>query len=303
MNNLPSPRQLQYLVSVAETLHFGQAADHCGISQPALSAQLSKLEKDLGVHLVERTTRKVLLTPAGEEAARHARLVLVQLEQLTEAVRQGTRPLVGPFTLGIIPTIAPYLLPALLPKVRKQFPELKLLLREEQTSRLLDGLRSGKVDAAVLALPVSTGEFESSVLGEEGFALVVPKGHRLGGQRIVDQEALRGEEVLLLEDGHCFRDNALALCSKVGAHEASSIRANSISTLVHMVANGLGVTLLPESAVPTELRGMEDAEAIAFADPGPRRTMGLVWRKSSGRKADIAELLPLLRQHIARTDS
>lgn len=296
--NLPSPQQLRYLVALADTLHFGQAADDCKISQPALSAQLARLERSLGVQLVERTTRRVLLTPAGKEAVERARNILTELEELAVSVHRGHKPLAGALYMGAIPTVAPYLLPTMLPLVRREFPELRLFLREEQTSRLLDGLSKGKLDVALLALPVTDKGLRTSVVADESFRLVVPSGHRLGERSSVDQRELADEEVLLLEDGHCFRNQALAVCEMVGARETSSIRANSVSTLVQMVANGLGVTLLPASAVASELRGMSDVVDISFTEPRPRRTLGLVWRSSSSRDEDYELLSDLLRTHI-----
>lgn len=297
--SLPSPQQLRYLVALADSLHFGQAADECRVSQPALSAQIARLERGLGAQLVERTTRRVLLTPIGEEVVERARKVLADFEELAVVARRGRTPLAGAFYFGVIPTIAPYLLPSLLPVVRTEFPELRLFLREEQTARLLDALVRGKLDAALLALPVATAGLRSSVIGKEPFRLVVPIGHRLAQRRAVAQPELEGEEVLLLEDGHCFREQALEVCHAAGASETSSIRANSISTLVQMVANGLGTTLLPASAVPAELRGMNDVVDIPFVDPSPSRTVGLVWRASSNRDEELGLLSELLACHFS----
>lgn len=293
--SLPSTQQLRYLVAVADNLHFGLAADQCGISQPALSAQLARLERLLGAQLIERTTRRVILTPLGEEVVGRARHVLVGLEELSSMAKRGHAPLAGSFYLGVIPTIAPYVLPTLLPGVRNEFPDLRLFLREEQTSRLLESLMRGKLDAALLALPVETAGLESLVVGQEYFQLVVPAGHRLEGKARISHADLADEEVLLLEDGHCLRDQALAVCELAGARETNSIRANSISTLIQMVANGLGVTLLPASAVPTEIRGMSEVSVVSFADPQPSRTLGLVWRSSSGRHVDFQMFGRLLK--------
>jgi LysR family transcriptional regulator, hydrogen peroxide-inducible genes activator len=296
--NLPSPSQLRSLLAVADNLHFGAAADECGISQPALSAQLAKLESGLGVQLVERTTRRVFLTPVGEEVVERARSVLLGLEELTAVAQRGRAPLTGAFYLGVIPTVAPYVLPMLLPEVRKAFPELRLFLREEQTSRLVDSLTRGKLDVALLALPIDNPGLQTQVIGEETFRLVVPSGHRLASSTAAQLRDIQGEEVLLLEDGHCFRDQALAVCTSAGARETSSIRANSISTLVHMVANGLGLTLLPASAAPLELRGVSDVVDIAFGDPEPKRTLGLVWRNSSARSDEFRAFGDFLSRHL-----
>lgn len=299
---LPSLVQLRGLIALADTLHFGQAAADCDITQPALSAQIARLEADLGARLVERTTRNVMLTPVGNDVVARARRVLIEVEGLVSAVDHERAPLSGPFWLGVIPTIAPYVLPALLPEVRRMHPGLQLYLQEDQTARLVEGLQHGRFDAAFLALPVSGAGLSSAAIAEEPFRLLVPAGHRLAGlterDRTVRQHDLDGEEVLLLEDGHCLRDQALAVCSRAGARETRAIRATSVSTLVQMVAGGLGVTLLPASAVPVELRGMDDVVDFALDDPVPTRTLGLVWRSSSARIPDLELLRTLITGQV-----
>lgn len=293
---LPATQQLRYLVALADTLHFGQAADECGVSQPALSAQIARLEADLDARLVERTTRRVLLTPTGEEVVARARRALAELAEIRELARSDREPLSGRLRLGVIPTIAPYYLPPLLPGVRAAFPELQLLLREEQTPRLVESLAAGRIDAALIALPVASDALTSVEVGSEEFVLAVPAAHPLASRSSVVHADLSGEEVLLLEDGHCLRDQALAVCDLAGAREAEAIRATSISTLVQMVANGLGVTLLPESAAPHELRG-GDVVGLRFADVAPTRTIGLATRKSSPHERDTALLAAHLRSY------
>lgn len=294
MNRDLSLQQLRCLVAVADTLHFGEAADVCEVSQPALSAQISKLEDTLGVQLVERTTRRVMLTRHGEAVVAHARRVTDGVDLIVESTR-ARKPLTGPLRLGVIPTIAPYLLPPMLAKVRKQHPDLQLLLHEDQTARLVDALHRGQIDVALLALPVTTTGIDEHEIGIEPFVLVVPSHHRLANRKQVLNLDLAGEEALLLGDGHCLRDQALEVCHIAGASETGTIRANSITTLVQMVANGLGVTLLPQSAVKSELRGMRDVVAVPFKGPAPSRTIGLISRKSSGHDEDI----DLLRKLVA----
>jgi LysR family transcriptional regulator, hydrogen peroxide-inducible genes activator len=291
--------QLRSLVTVADTLHFGHAADLCGISQPALSAHISQLERTFNAPLIERTTRRVLLTPFGDEVTEQARRVLEQFDTLATLSNTQREPLSGPLHLGVIPTIAPYLLAPALANVRTQRPQLQLYLREEQTDRLIDELHRGQIDIALLALPVTGNGMRSLALGEEEFQLVVPLQHRLAKRKYVHEDDLDGEETLLLEDGHCFRDQALAVCARGGAHETSSIRATSISTLVQMTANGLGITLLPRSAVVHEVASAQDVVAIPFARPRPTRTIGLLWRTSSSRDEEFAALGDLLKSSLS----
>ncbi|MFN7131115.1 MAG: LysR substrate-binding domain-containing protein, partial [Myxococcales bacterium] len=241
----PSIRQLEYLVALADHLHFGHAARACGVTQPALSVQIQQLEELVGAQLIERTPRQILLTPIGEEMAANARKFLRELDDLVATARTAGKPLTGPLRLGVIPTIAPYLLPHLLPLVREHYPDVRLLLREDQTHNLLRLLREGRLDLLLLALPVDGHDLESLPIFSEPFVLAVPRAHPLSRALRVQQAALRGEEVLLLEDGHCLRDQALDVCRAAGARESAEVQATSLSTLVEMVAGGMGVTLLP----------------------------------------------------------
>ncbi len=279
----PTVRQLEYLLAVSETLHFRRAAEAEGVTQPALSAQIQALEELLGVQLFERTRRKVLPTAAGRQVAARARLVLQAIDELADAARAGASPLSGLLRLGLIPTIAPYLLPQVLPSLRRSFPDLKLYLREEFTEVLLERLAAGELDLLLLALPVEGGEFESLPLFNDDFFLALPPDHPLARKKEVAERDLEGEEVLLLEDGHCLRTQALALCSRAGAREAPRVRATSLGTLTQMVGGGLGMTLLPEIALSVETHSSPNLVVRPFRDPRPTRQVGLVWRRASAR--------------------
>ncbi|MEZ4366463.1 MAG: LysR substrate-binding domain-containing protein [Kofleriaceae bacterium] len=291
----PSVRQLECVVAVAEHRNFRRAAAAVGVSQPALSIQIQQLERRLGVQLFERDRRAVLVTAAGEEVVAQARLALGAVDEVAAAARRLGEPLVGPLRMGVIPTVAPYLLPAVLPAVRKRFPRLELILREEQTHRLLAGLAAGQLDCALLALPVP-GDLTAATVVREEFLLAAPRGDALLRRRGSVREAdLAGHEVLLLEDGHCLRDQALAVCSEAGAAESAGLRATSLPTLVQMVAGGLGVTLLPAAAAAVLAPASGPVAVAEFAAPAPGRTIGLVWRTSSARLRESWMLAEELR--------
>jgi LysR family hydrogen peroxide-inducible transcriptional activator len=267
------------------------------VSQPALSAQVRALEEALGVQLFERSRRGVTITRAGAGLVERARGALRALDDLAEAARAAREPLCGPLHLGVIPTIAPYLLPRWLPEVRRRHPRLALYLHEERTDDLVRGLREGRLDLLLLALPVAGPDLETLALFDEPFLLATPASHPLARARRarVGERDLEGEPVLLLEDGHCLREQALAVCQRAGAREAEQVRASSLGTLVQMVANGLGLTLLPESAVGVEARGRHELAVLPFRAPEPRRRIGLVWRRASARGEDYRSLAELLR--------
>lgn len=290
-------RQLRYLVALADTLHFGRAASACHVSQPSLSAQIQQLEELLGTPLVERTKHRVLLTPAGEGAVERARAILGQVDDLSQAVRAAGRPLAGTLRLGVIPTSGPYLLPKVLPALREAYPDLKLYLREDLTDRLLDRLRAGELDLALLALPVVEPGVDMLPLYTETFLVAFPRGHRLDNADQVAEGELRDETLLLLEDGHCFRDQALDVCALSGAQAGDGFAATSLTTLVEMVAGGLGLTLLPALAAPTLAAGGQ-VSLRPFTAPAPSRTMALVWRKGSPRTADIRRLAAVIAAHL-----
>jgi LysR family hydrogen peroxide-inducible transcriptional activator len=292
----PTVRQLEYAVALAESLHFGRAARACAVTQPALSAQIRALEELLGVPLFERSRRKVRLTRAGAAVIERARDVLRGLDELVEAAGAAREPLSGPLHLGVIPTVAPYLLPRWLPRVRANWPSLRLFLHEDRTARLLAALAEGRLDLVLLALPLDRPDVESLPIFAEPFVLAAPPGHPLArGRGPVGESELAREPVLLLEDGHCLRDQALAVCEQAGAREAEGVRAASLNTLVQMVAGGLGVTLLPASAVATEARGRAVA-VRPFRAPAPSREIGLAWRRTSPRAEEFRQLGALLRK-------
>jgi len=288
----PTLRQLEYLVAVAEALSFRAAAAACHVSQPALSEQIRLLEEQLGVRLLERDSQRVALTAAGEHVLERARAVLGDVDSLVDAALGAGGPLSGPLSLGAIPTVAPYVLPGLVAATRRTHPRLRLVLREAQTSALLEELRAGRLDAALLALPVGGAGLASVPLFDDPFLLAVPRGHRLSGKAPARLSDLKRAEVLLLEDGHCLRDQALALCGEAGAEEAGDVRATSLRTLTRLVAAGLGVTLLPTLARDEAADGVQVRE---FKAPAPGRTIGLVWRAASARVAEFLMLAEALR--------
>ena len=291
----PSTRQLECLVAVADHGSFRKAATALGISQPALSAQVQSVEDELGVQVFERDRRSVLVTPAGEEVVGRARIALEAIDAVNDAARRRSEPLVGPLRLGVIPTIAPYWLPALLPPVRKRFPRLELILREDQTHRLLGQLLAGQIEVALLAIPVP-GDVTTASIARETFLFAAPRGAPLLKKRgKLTEHDLEDQTVLLLEDGHCLRDQALAVCERGGAVESMEVRATSLPTLVQMVAGGLGITLLPEAAAEALIQPRGPVEVAAFAKP-PGRTVGLAWRTSSARLREFRLLAEVMSE-------
>ncbi|NZA26695.1 DNA-binding transcriptional regulator OxyR [Luteimonas sp. SJ-92] len=283
-------RDLKYLVALADHKHFGRAAAACFVSQPTLSTQIRKLEEELGVSLVERAPRKVMLTPAGREAAERARRIVAEVEQMKEAARREQDPESGTVRLGIFPTLAPYLLPHVIPRLRLRFPKLELLLVEEKSDVLLGRLRDGRLDAAVLALPVDDDQLHCEPLFEEPFMLAVPEGHALAGRSALRMEELADQRLLLLEDGHCLREQALEVCHLGGAGERSEFRATSLETLRQMVAANVGVTLLPILAVQPPVARSGSIRLLAFQDSRPSRRIAMVWRRSSAMDAFLHQL-------------
>ncbi len=293
-------KQLRYVVAVAEQGHFGRAAAACHISQPSLSAQIQQLEERLGVPLFERSRRGVLPTAAGSAVVQRARRVLHDLDDIVAVARQVAEPLAGDFRLGVIPTLGPYLLPRILPSLRAAYPTLRLYLREDLTERLLEHLDSGRLEAALLALPVGDPGFETRPLFEEPFLLAAPADHPLAEVEAVPREALRSESVLLLEDGHCFRDQALEVCRASGSRARSEdFTTTSLETLREMVASRIGVTLLPALACHGSLHQQNGALSIRpFAAPPPSRRIGLVWRRGSAREEELRLLAEFLLAHL-----
>ncbi len=289
-------RDLRYLVALADTRHFGKAATRCHVSQPTLSAQLKKLEEYLGVELIERQPRRVALTEIGEQIVARARRVVNDSDELLSLARSQRDPLSGSLKLALIPTIGPYLLPLLAKHLRKQLPKLKLMLYEYQTEPLLQALRAGDIDMGVLALPAHADGVETRKLYEEDFMIALPRGHRLADKATVKLDDLHGDSLLLLEDGHCLRDQALDICSRADLDEDQDYRATSLETLRQMVAAGMGVTLLPKLST-TGPFGTEKSVIIKpFPKPAPTRTVGAVWRKSSTRNAAIKSVCKVIEE-------
>ncbi len=293
-------RQLRYLEALADTRHFGNAADACAISQPALSMQIKELEDELQVSLVERRKSGIVLTEQGEEIVRRGRTVLASVRDLVDYAKHRGRLLSGPLKLGAIPSIAPYLLPAALPQLKQRFPELALQLRETMTDTLLRELLSGELDIILIALPVAEPDLETLPLFQDKFLLAVPAGKEGKKKRSGAADLLANERLLLLEEGHCLRDQALSFCRLVSPEARESFGASSLATIVQMVAFGHGVTLLPELAVASEVHHRSDISLLRFAAPEPSREVGLVWRKTSPRKHDFAALAALLREAAPR---
>ena len=274
-------RDLHYLVTLADLRHFGKAAQACFVSQPTLSTQIKKLEDELGVALIERAPRKVMLTPAGQEAVQRARRIVAEVDEMKQAARRSRDPEAGSLRLGVFPTVGPYLLPHVVAPLHARFPQLELLLVEEKSDVLLQRLRDGKLDAALLALPLHDEQLHTQFLFEEPFLFAAPRNHPLAKQRSMTMDALGHETLLLLEDGHCLRDQALDVCRLSGAQEKSGFRATSLETLRQMVAAGVGVTLLPALSVHAPIAASPNIQLIPFRAPVPSRNIALVWRKSS----------------------
>ncbi|GHH40400.1 hydrogen peroxide-inducible genes activator [Streptomyces candidus] len=293
----PTLAQLRAFVAVAESLHFRDAAAAIGMSQPALSGAVSALEETLGVQLVERTTRKVLLSAAGERLAVRARVVLEAVGELLEEAEAVRAPFTGVLRLGVIPTVAPYLLPTVLRLVRGAYPELDLQVYEEQTSSLVDGLAAGRLDLLLLAVPLGVQGVVELPLFDEDFVLVMPDDHWLAGREDIPREALRDLHLLLLDEGHCLRDQALDVCREAGREDGGPVTttAAGLSTLVQLVAGGLGVTLLPRTAVQVEAGRNPALVTGYFADPAPSRRVALVMRAGAARGEEFAEFAGALR--------
>ena len=274
-------RDLRYLVALADLRHFGKAAEACFVSQPTLSTQIRKLEEELGVTLIERAPRKVMLTAAGQDMVLRARRIVAEVDEMKEAARRRSDPASGTLRLGVFPTLGPYLLPHVVPQLRERFPQLELLLTEEKSDVLLQRLREGRLDAALLALPIHDDQLHAQFLFEEPFLLAAPADHPLAEQGSLSIDALGDETLLLLEDGHCLRDQALDVCRLSGAQEKSGFRATSLETLRQMVAAGVGVTLLPALSVQDPIVQPAGVRLVPFRAPAPSRRIALVWRKSS----------------------
>jgi LysR family hydrogen peroxide-inducible transcriptional activator len=288
-------RDLEYLVALAETRHFGRAAERCHVSQPTLSAQLRKLEEFLGVMLVERRPRRVALTAAGGAVVERARRMLQDAEGIRDLARASQDPLSGPLKVGFIPTLGPYLLPRVAPRIAKALPKLSLLLHEYQTGPLVERTLAGELDLAILALPAETKGLVTRPLFAESFLVAMPESHPLATKKRVKATDLEGEKLLLLEEGHCLRDHALEVCAHVGTEE-QAFRATSLETLRQMVASGLGLTLLPGLAAEGPFASVRGLAVRPFVPPTPHRKIGAAWRRSTSRGDAIAAVCDIIRR-------
>ena len=287
-------RDLEYLIAVDEERHFHRAAERCFVSQPTLSGQLKKLEEELGVLLIERNNRQVSMTEAGEAVVKHARTVLDEVNTIKNVASYYHDPMVGDVRVGIIPTVAPYLLPIIMPKLNKAFPKLKIWLYEYQTQLLLDKLQKFELDFLILALPIEKHDFTEFDLFREPFRLAVNKTETLAKKKQINLGDIANEELLLLEEGHCLRGHILDVCLLAGVKEDGQYHATSLETLRHMVGEGMGMTLIPELAVPTKTNKADEIRYIEFSDPKPNRRIGLLYRKNSYREEafnNIGELI------------
>jgi LysR family hydrogen peroxide-inducible transcriptional activator len=295
-------QELRYLVALADKGHFVRAAEACHVGQPTLSTQLKKLEDDLGVTLFERNKhQKLQPTPIGEEIIERARLALDVVQQIHSLARRGRDTMDGPLRLGVIPTLGPYLIPHLLPALRRTFPQLHLYLREDLTANLLERLRQGRLDALLLAIPVRGDDVEVMALFREAFVVALPKDHALAAKASISECELAGEKVLLLEEGHCMRDQALAICGGISSDEREELKATSIETLRQMVAAGVGCTLLPRLAAMPGTGSIQNGmvQIRPFAPPEPTRTIGLAWRHGYPRAPTVKGLGELILANLS----
>jgi LysR family transcriptional regulator, hydrogen peroxide-inducible genes activator len=290
-------RQLRYLAALAKHRHFGRAADACAVTQPALSMQIRDLEKQLGIALVERRPNDIMLTDLGAEVARHAERVLVAARDLEDFARHQGRILSGRLHLGIIPTLAPYVLPKVLSMLQQRFPDLRIELHETQTRVLIDELTRGTLDAAMLALPVTEPGLETIRLFDDAFLLAVPATDPRPETTRVTPDDIEPPQLILLEEGHCLRDQALSLCASAHGSAEMGLGATSLATVLQMVANGYGITLVPEVAVDVEVRN-DRIKLLRFAAPEPAREVGLAWRHTSPRKTDFLALGQLVSEAL-----
>ena len=278
-------RDLKYLVSVAQERHFGRAAEKSFVSQPTLSMQIKKMEDELGVQIFERSIKNFVITKLGQEIIKKAKIILREAEEIKNIAKNSKDPFSGELRIGAFPTLASYFFPQVVGKISKKFPQLKLLLIEEKTDELLHRLKNGEIDAAFIALPLQDESLESQKIFSEEFLLAVPQKHALSEKKKVQIKDLQGKTLMLLEDGHCMRDQALEACALLGAFEQQDFKASSLETLRQMVIMGVGITLMPKIAVRKE-----DKISYVEITQAPKRTIGLVWRKSSARKNLMKEV-------------
>jgi len=294
-------KDLRYLVAVADTRHFGQAAARCHVSQPTLSAQLKKLEDYLGVQLVERHPRRIGLTEAGAQVVARARRIIEASDEIVTLTALQRDPLSGRLRVALLPTIGPYLLPLVASRIRKKLPRIELLLYEYQTGPMLEHLQAGDIDMGILALPVPAEGLAERKLFDEPFVVAVPESHALGSRKSLKTSDLGGETLLLLEDGHCLRDQALDVCSHSPVQEKQDFRATSLETLRQMVASGGGITLLPQLASTGAYGHARGVSIVPFARPAPVRHVGALWRKSSAKQEAIEAVCDVIADAAGRT--
>jgi LysR family hydrogen peroxide-inducible transcriptional activator len=303
---LPTLRQLQYLKLLAEHASFSRAAEAAHVTQPTLSAGIRELERALGGPVVDRARAGVLLTSLGEAAASRGAAVLAQVEDLMQAARTAGRPLEGRFRLGVIPTVAPFVLPLALPEIRRRHPELKLFLREDLTGRLIADLKSGGLDAALIALPYDTAGLDCASVAEDELSALLPEGHPLARERTVSSASLAGEDIILLEDGHCLREHALAGCGVPAPRGEDSFAASSLQTLVQMVGSGLGVSFVPQMAVDSGLTAGASVSVRPLECSDARRKIVVAWRAGSSRGVEarlLADALAAVTPQLAKAGS
>lgn len=288
-------RDLRYLVALADLKHFGRAAEACFVSQPTLSTQIKKFEDELGVPLIERNPRNVMLTDVGVAVVVRARAMLHEADQIKNIARRAKDPESGTVKIGIFPTLGPYLLPHVVPNIVKKFPKLELMLFEEKTESVLKKLHDGDLDAGIIALPIHDDTLHAEFLFEESFVLAVPKSSALAKLKKIKLSDLANERLLLLDDGHCLREQALEVCQMAGVGELAGFRATSLETLRHMVSANVGMTLLPALTVQPPVPPTPNVVLIPFAAPVPNRRIAIVWRRTSALSVFLQQLVPLLK--------
>lgn len=293
---LPTLKQLQYLVALKDHGHFGRAADACFVTQSTLSAGIRELETLIGVTLVERTRRVVRFTPLGDRIADKARRVLREAEELGDLARAAGRPLSGEMRMSVIPTIAPFMLPHILPRLRRDYPDLKLFLREEPSAAACEGLHNGRTDCVLLALPYGCGEVSSQFLFEDRLFVAGPEAEIGDASRAIKAGDIDETRLLLLEDGHCLKDHALAACNRPELRAEATMLGTSLHTIVQMVDNGLGVTMLPEMALKAGILDHTGLTARPLEAANPARRIALVWRRASPREKDFHLLAEVLAE-------
>jgi LysR family transcriptional regulator, hydrogen peroxide-inducible genes activator len=301
MVSLPSLQQLRFLCALAEQCHFGRAAESCAVTQSTLSGGIKELEARLGVTLFERNHRQVMLTPIGREIVARARRLLVDAEELVGVARKAKEPLSGPLRFGVIPTVGPYILPALLSHLAKALPNLKLYLRESQTAVLLDKLAGGELDILLVATPYDLGDVEAMEIAKDPILVAMPRNHSLGQRKMVSRSDIASEQLLLIEDGHCLRSHSLQACRIVDAVRNEVFQATSLRMLVQMVAAGLGITLMPEISVNWELASVHNVVVRPLSPDQPFRTLVLAWRPTSSRGIEFRMLGSLIRACLTET--